>query len=264
MVNPGSSSTPGVEIAMARFNHVKYDPTTETVEFGSGLVFDEIYASLEPYNVSVAGARVSGIGVGGFLLGGGYSWKTNSDGLGVDNIVGYELVKPDGKVVTITKSSDPDIFFGLKGGFNNFGIVTRFTMNALPQPRVWAGTITYPASAVPDVTKAIIKFSAKHNPKANIAFGYSFVNGQPAVSGFVYYDWPSPPPGLFDDFLKIPTVSHSVHERSLADFIKEANHNALIGFRGIFHTVPLLQNSPSVMEAILNETTALPYLAFRY
>jgi FAD/FMN-containing dehydrogenase len=70
-LNPGFSSTPGVQIAMTRFNEVVYDSSTETVEIGSGLIFDEVYEALAPYNRSIAGGRVAGIGVGGFLLGGG-------------------------------------------------------------------------------------------------------------------------------------------------------------------------------------------------
>ena len=70
-MNPGFSSTPGVQIAMTRFNEVVYDSSAETVEFGSGLVFDDVYNALAPYNRSAAGGRVPGIGVGGFLLGGG-------------------------------------------------------------------------------------------------------------------------------------------------------------------------------------------------
>jgi FAD/FMN-containing dehydrogenase len=70
-MNPGFSSTPGVQIAMTRFNEVIYHSSTETVEVGSGLVFDDVYKALAPYNRSVTGGRVVGIGVGGFLLGGG-------------------------------------------------------------------------------------------------------------------------------------------------------------------------------------------------
>ena len=70
-MNPGFSSTPGVQITLTRFNEVNYDASTETVEFGSGLVFNDVYNALAPFNRSVAGSRISGIGVGGFLLGGG-------------------------------------------------------------------------------------------------------------------------------------------------------------------------------------------------
>ena len=70
-MNPGFSSTPGVQITLTRFNEVNYDASTETVEFGSGLVFNDVYNALAPFNRSVTGSRMSGIGVGGFLLGGG-------------------------------------------------------------------------------------------------------------------------------------------------------------------------------------------------
>jgi hypothetical protein len=73
-MNPGFSSTPSVQIAMTWFNKIIYDSSTKTVEFGSGLLFDDVYDALAPYNRSVAGGRVVGIGVGGFLLGGG-EWK---------------------------------------------------------------------------------------------------------------------------------------------------------------------------------------------
>ncbi|KAK2462597.1 hypothetical protein APHAL10511_005330 [Amanita phalloides] len=254
-VNPGFSSSPGVQIALTRFNEIKYDSKTQTVEIGAGLIFDDVYAALERYNVSVAGGRISGIGVGGFILGGGYSWKTNRFGLALDNTVAYELVMPNGNVVKVTESSYPDLFFGLKGGYNNFGIVTQFTMKALPQPAIWAGPISYPASSVPDVTKAIIKFSATNDdPKANMVFATGFTNGETVFSGLIFYDGPRPPRGLFDDFLNIPSVSRSIHERTLTDFIKDASMAAFNGYRGIYHTVPLLKLSPNVMAAILNET----------
>lgn len=70
-MNPGFSSTSGVLISMARFNQVTYHAHSDTAEVGSGLVWDQVYAALEPYNVSVVGARATGVGVGGFLLGGG-------------------------------------------------------------------------------------------------------------------------------------------------------------------------------------------------
>lgn len=70
-MNPGFSSTPGVHIAMSRFSEINYDPSTQTVEVGAGLVFDDVYAALEPHGVNVVGGRVNGIGIAGFTLGGG-------------------------------------------------------------------------------------------------------------------------------------------------------------------------------------------------
>ena len=69
--NPGFSSTPSVQIAMARFKDIKVDPAAATVEVGAGLTWDQVYAALEPYNATVVGGRTPGIGVAGLTLGGG-------------------------------------------------------------------------------------------------------------------------------------------------------------------------------------------------
>lgn len=69
--NPGFSSTEGVHISMGAFSEVTYDAATQTAQVGAGLVWDDVYAALEPHQVNVVGGRVSGVGVAGFTLGGG-------------------------------------------------------------------------------------------------------------------------------------------------------------------------------------------------
>jgi FAD/FMN-containing dehydrogenase len=89
--NPGFSSTTGIHIAMRRFSKVIPHVNNQTVDVGSGLIWDDVYSALEPYNINVVGGRVSGVGVAGFMLGGGYSWKSNQFGLAIDNALGYEV-----------------------------------------------------------------------------------------------------------------------------------------------------------------------------
>ena len=73
--NPGFSSTTGVHISMYRFANVVYNPGPQTADIGAGLIWDDVYAALEPHGVNVVGGRVSGVGVAGLLLGGGmFSW----------------------------------------------------------------------------------------------------------------------------------------------------------------------------------------------
>ena len=92
----------------------------------------------------------------------GYSYKTNQYGLAFDTIVGFNLVLPNGTVTYVTESTHPDLFWGLKGGFNNFvcyfprphphsvlltffkGIVTDFTMKTFPQTEAWVRTVHFP------------------------------------------------------------------------------------------------------------------------
>ena len=78
------------------------------------MIWDDVYTALEPYNVNVVGGRVTGVGVAGFTLGGGYSWKTNQYGLTIDTVQAFELVLPNGTVTVVTATSNADLFFGLK------------------------------------------------------------------------------------------------------------------------------------------------------
>ncbi|OSD00999.1 FAD-binding domain-containing protein [Trametes coccinea BRFM310] len=253
--NPGFSSTPGVQIAMYRFSEVNYDAAAGVAEVGAGLIWDDVYTALEPYAVSVVGGRVSGVGVAGFTLGGGYSWKTNQFGLTVDNLSGFELVLPNGTVAAVTQDSYPDLFWGLKGGFNNFGIVTKFNLTTHPQTEVWGGLITITEDQLDKVNAATVKFAQTVNdPKAQVLPTYNFLLGEPGVSLLLFYDYPTPPDGIFDDFLAIPHFTKDVKTRTLLDLVKSAPANATGGQRAIFHTVSLLQFNDKIMDAVLNET----------
>lgn len=70
-INPGFSSTTGVQVSMNRFHSVTYDVASRTVRVGTGQIWDDVYAALEPFGVNVVGGRVTGVGVGGLTLGGG-------------------------------------------------------------------------------------------------------------------------------------------------------------------------------------------------
>ena len=99
---------------MSRFNTTQYDATAQTATAGTGLVWDDVYAALQPHNVAVVGGRVSGIGIAGLTLGGGYSWFTNQYGLVVDNVVAFQVVLPSGQVVSASAQQNQDLFFALK------------------------------------------------------------------------------------------------------------------------------------------------------
>jgi FAD/FMN-containing dehydrogenase len=89
---------------MSRFNDICYHPRTKTLDVGAGCTFDEIYKEIQPLNLNiVGGSAIGGIGVGGWLLGGGYSLKTNQFGLGIDNISKFQIVIPDGSVIDVAE-----------------------------------------------------------------------------------------------------------------------------------------------------------------
>ncbi|KAL0567255.1 hypothetical protein V5O48_014742 [Marasmius crinis-equi] len=257
--NVNFSSTTGVQIAMTRFSEVTYDAQSQTAVIGSGLIWDDVYEALAPYNVNVVGGRVSGVGVAGFTLGGGYSYLSNQYGLTIDNVVAFELVTPDGSVANVTETSDPELFFSLKGGLNNYGIVTRFTMRTYPQGQVWGGLAMYVNDSVNKVTEAIGSFVANvTDPKAMIVPTYNFGLGSESTSVLMlmFYDDPTPPEGMFEEILSIPYASFDVRSRDFLSLVSMVPSAIASGTRKSFNAVPILKLTPNLLRAVFNETEA--------
>ncbi|KAF8492574.1 FAD-binding domain-containing protein [Russula emetica] len=270
--NPKFSSTSGVQIALSRFNETKVNITSGTVEVGAGLTWDQVYVALEPTGVNVVGGRIPGVGVAGLTLGGGYSYKSSQYGLSLDNVVRYELVLPNGTVKSVS-SKDDDLWFGLRGGFNNFGIVTKFTLKSHPQTTVWVGVqerftdhigdlfetwqggiLTYAENQLDEIKEALVEFQQKNDTKAACVVSLIYSSGQLSVVISFFYDAPTPS-GVFDDFLAIPAIGGNVTTRSFSDLILSASSpGASSSLRNFLDNMPVTQYSSVVFDAFVNQT----------
>ncbi|KAI9449853.1 FAD-binding domain-containing protein [Lactarius psammicola] len=253
--NPGFSSTSGVQISMTRFNSVELNNATGTVDAGSGVTWDQVYVALGSTGLNVIGGRIPTVGVSGLTLGGGFAFMTNQYGLTVDNMAGYELVLPNGTITNVTQRNK-DLWFALRGGGNNFGIVTKFTYKTVPQGQVWGGTRNYTVDQLDLVKEALVKFQQKDDPKAtlNVVAIYTPVGVISAVA--VFYDAPTPAPGIFDDFLEIPTNQSDIKTRSFVDmFSNLAFINPPKTVRAYLNGISVTQYSPPVFDTIVNQTS---------
>ncbi|KAG2109758.1 hypothetical protein DEU56DRAFT_749935, partial [Suillus clintonianus] len=141
--NPGFSSTTGIQISMADFNELEYNGKTKNLRIGAGCLFDEVYKEIALYKRNiVGGATAAGVGVAGWLLGGGYSLLTNQYGLGIDNLVEAQVVLCNGKSLKASAQHNSDLFFAIKGGGNNFGIVTSFTVKTYPLGPIYVSALS--------------------------------------------------------------------------------------------------------------------------
>ncbi|EIN06221.1 FAD-binding domain-containing protein [Punctularia strigosozonata HHB-11173 SS5] len=251
--NVNFSSTTGIQISMTRFNQVVYDASTSSASVGSGMVWDDVYSALVPLGVNVVGGRLSGVGVAGLTLGGGYSFLSNQHGLALDNVLGFELVLPSGTVLNVTESSHPDLFFGLRGGHNNFGIVTRFTLKTYPQGMVWGGVAVYAATSVNQLIEAAANFSSVTDPKAELLFSFSWATGLLTVVVEAFYNAPTPPAGIFDHFLAIPALISEISTRDYTSMVTVIPSTPTA--RGGGGTLPNTKYSKEFLQAMLNETT---------
>ncbi|SPO27078.1 related to 6-hydroxy-D-nicotine oxidase [Ustilago trichophora] len=255
--NQGFSSTPGVQISLQKFQQVNLSGDKKTVDVGPGNIWDNVYSGLEGTGVAVVGGRVSGVGVGGFITGGGgYSWKTNQYGLTGDTLVSADLVLPDGTLTTASASQNPDLFWAIKGGGNKFGIIHNFRLKTVPQGQVYGGLRTYTADQVDNIVNATLDFSNNSkDPKAQILPTFNFILGQPGVILLAFYDAPTPPADAFPQFSKSEAraFTDDWKTRSILDLVKSAPSDLQGGQRGAFHTVSLEKYSKPLLDLIVSE-----------
>src|SRR4029077_8149544 len=120
----------GLTIDLSGLRDVTVDPEGKLVHAGGGCRLAEVDPSTPPHRLIVPAGIMSETGVAGLALGGGIGWFSRKHGLTCDNFVSLELVLANGEVIEVNAESHPELFWALRGGGGNFGIVTRFTFRA--------------------------------------------------------------------------------------------------------------------------------------
>ncbi|KAF9877418.1 FAD binding domain-containing protein [Colletotrichum karsti] len=178
----------GVTIDMSRMNSAVYKNCSGTVSIGAGARWGTVYKEIEKYGQTVTGGREGNVGVAGLTLGGGASFHTGVRGFACDDVKNYEVVLADGSVVNANAGENPDLFKALKGGSNNFGIVTRFDMQtfAAAPGGLYGGLIFMDYEHKDAVMKQfvnLIETNEKHPEDTEVVtFAYSSESSAPMIA----------------------------------------------------------------------------------
>jgi len=152
---PGHSmSEGGMTLDLSGMNAVSVDPATATARVGGGALLNDVGEAGAPHALTMPFGHISHTGVGGLTLGGGIGWVMRRYGLAIDSLRSAELVTAEGKVVRASEEESPDLFWALRGGGGNFGVVTEFEFDLHPfGPEALAGLILYPLEQAADAMR---------------------------------------------------------------------------------------------------------------
>ena len=143
----------GLVIDLSRMNGVRVDPSTKTVRVEGGCVWGDVDHATNAFGMATPSGIISTTGVGGLTLGGGLGHLSRKCGLSIDNLLAVDIVLADGSFVIASAEENPDLYWAVRGGGGNFGVVTSFLFRTHPIKMVYAGPTFWPLEQAAEVLR---------------------------------------------------------------------------------------------------------------
>jgi FAD/FMN-containing dehydrogenase len=179
---------------------MRVHPGARVARAQPGLTWGEFDRETHAFGLATTGGAVSTTGIAGLTLGGGIGWLQRKHGLTCDNLLSADVVTADGRFVTASETEAPDLFWGLRGGGGNFGIVTSFEYRLHPVDQVVAGPVLHPFSTAKDLFRFHREFAAAAPDEAFVEFGLGpLPDGQPGAFLFLFH---AGPPDVGEEVLR--------------------------------------------------------------
>jgi hypothetical protein len=141
----------GLMIDLSLMKKTQIDPDARMITAEGGVTWGELNQAADGHGLATTGGVVSTTGIAGLTLGGGVGWIIGKHALALDNLMSAEVVLASGDIVTASERSEPDLFWAIRGGGGNFGVVTSFEYRAYPLRTVIGGIAAHPLRAAPEV-----------------------------------------------------------------------------------------------------------------
>lgn len=169
----------GLVIDLSAIKFIRVDTSDNTVKVGGGNIWQEVDQATHAFGLAIPSGMISTTGVGGLTLGGGIGYLARKYGLTIDSLLEAEMVLADGQFVTVNKDDHPDLFWAIRGGGGNFGIVTSFTFQAHPVKNVLGGPTLWPVERTPEILRWYEEFMKDAPDELNGFFATLTIPGAP-------------------------------------------------------------------------------------
>jgi len=181
----------GLVIDLSPMKGIQVDPAARTVRAQGGVLWRELDHETQAFGLATTGGTVSNTGIGGLTLGGGLGWLMGRHGLTVDNLLSADVVTADGRFLRASATDHPDLFWALRGGGGNFGIVTSFEYRLHPVTQVLGGLVIHPLDQASEVLRFYRDFCAGLPDEAEAYSGLlTSPEGMPVVALILGYNGP--------------------------------------------------------------------------
>lgn len=242
----------GVTLDLAHLDAITVSSDQSTVSVGPAATWGEVYSALDPLNLTVAGGRSGGVGAGGLALGGGISFHSPRVGFTADTVTNFQVVLADGRVVD--SRGDPDLDWSLRGGSNNFGVVTRVDLAPISQGKLWGGNVYSLFDDTIDAQlRAFVGISdaATYDEYASLimTLAYDGSTSMKLVANAIEYTKPEPNPPVFQPLMDIPSIASTMRIDSMAGISAELAQSSPDG-RRVFYMTITHGNTLQMLEAV--------------
>jgi FAD/FMN-containing dehydrogenase len=168
-----SACDDGLLIDLSLMKGVSVDSERRIARANAGVLWGEYDKETQAFGLATPGGRVTTTGIGGFTLGGGYGWLSPRHGLACDNLISAEVVTADGQLLTANEDENEDLFWGLRGGGGNFGVVTSYEFQLHPVgPTIVGGMLVHPLEQAGEVLRAYRDYVAEGPDELATAFAF--------------------------------------------------------------------------------------------
>jgi hypothetical protein len=189
---PGyATNDDGLVIDLSPMKGIRVDPQRRTVRAEGGVLWRELDRETQVFGLATTGGTVSNTGIAGLTLGGGLGWLMGKHGLTVDNLISADVITADGVFRHASAQENPDLFWALRGGGGNFGVVTSFEYQLHPVTEVLGGLLLYPLDQAPDVLRFYRDFCGSLPDEAEAFSAFlTAPQGMPVVALMLGYNGP--------------------------------------------------------------------------
>ncbi|KAI1131761.1 hypothetical protein F5Y10DRAFT_275322 [Nemania abortiva] len=231
-----SSVAGGIILDLSLLASIQYDYIDSAVIVGPGALWKDVYAKLDQVGRMVAGGREGNVGVGGLILGGGYSFLTARKGFACDTVIQFEVVLADGSIILADAQQSSDLFWALKGGSNNFGVVTSFKMETYEGTRIWGGVTFYPKSISYQAIKNLTAFT-EDLPNALDSSMLCFFAHTDVVVAMVALQADGEPSSFnLQPWRELPSIFSTCRPTTMSEYVSTPEHSMPGGYHNIFFT----------------------------